>query len=98
MDDQKVSAATASPAVATLPAAQETVFSLIFAISFCHLLNDMMQYLLPSIYPNLASSMHLSFGQVGAITMVYQVTASLLQPFVGLQADKRPAPFALPGG
>jgi MFS transporter, FSR family, fosmidomycin resistance protein len=75
-----------------------TVFSVIFAISFCHLLNDMMQMLLPSIYPNLASGLKLSFGQVGAITMVYQVTASLLQPLVGLQADKRPAPFALPGG
>jgi MFS transporter, FSR family, fosmidomycin resistance protein len=75
-----------------------TVFSVILAISFCHLLNDMMQILLPSIYPNLASGLRLTFGQVGAITMVYQVTASLLQPLVGLQADRRPAPFALPAG
>jgi MFS transporter, FSR family, fosmidomycin resistance protein len=83
---------------AVLPSAETTVFSVIFAISFCHLLNDMMQILLPSIYPNLASGLKLSFAQVGAITMVYQVTASLLQPLVGLQADRRPAPFALPGG
>jgi FSR family fosmidomycin resistance protein-like MFS transporter len=98
MNEQRSLAAEAPPGIAGLPSAQETVYRLIFAISFCHLLNDMMQFLLPSIYPNLASSMHLSFGQVGAITMVYQVTASLLQPLVGLQADKRPAPFALPGG
>ena len=98
MNETNISVASPPLGRATLPAAQDTVFRLIFAISFCHLLNDMMQYLLPSIYPNLASSLHLSFGQVGAITMVYQVTASLLQPLVGLQADKRPAPFALPGG
>ena len=84
--------------ITTPSPAHTTVFSVILAISFCHLLNDMMQILLPSIYPNLASGLKLTFGQVGAITMVYQVTASLLQPLVGLQADKRPAPLALPGG
>ena len=84
--------------ITTPSPAHTTVFSVILAISFCHLLNDMMQILLPSIYPNLASGLKLTFGQVGAITMVYQVTASLLQPLVGLQADKRPAPRALPGG
>src|SRR5580658_8214074 len=84
--------------VATPSSAGVTVFSVILAISFCHLLNDMMQILLPSIYPNLASGLGLSLGQVGAITLVYQLTASLLQPLVGLQADRRPAPFALPGG
>jgi FSR family fosmidomycin resistance protein-like MFS transporter len=98
MSVTKTSAAEAPLGVSALPSAQTTIFRVIFAISFCHLLNDMMQFLLPSIYPNLASSLHLSFGQIGAITMVYQVTASLLQPLVGLQADKRPAPFALPGG
>jgi FSR family fosmidomycin resistance protein-like MFS transporter len=98
MNETKTSAADAPLGIAALPSAQTTVFRIIFAISFCHLLNDMMQFLLPSIYPNLASSLNLSFGQIGAITMVYQVTASLLQPLVGLQADKRPAPFALPGG
>ena len=83
---------------APTPSANTTVFNIILAISFCHLLNDMMQMLLPSMYPNLASGLNLSLAQVGAITMVYQLTASLLQPLVGLQADKRPAPFALPGG
>jgi FSR family fosmidomycin resistance protein-like MFS transporter len=75
-----------------------TVFGVILAVSFCHLLNDMMQSLLPAIYPNLKTSLHLSFGQVGLVTLAYQMTASLLQPLVGLYADRRPTPFALPGG
>jgi len=75
-----------------------TVYGVIFAISFCHLLNDMMQSLLPAIYPGLKSEFHLDFGQIGLITLVYQITASILQPLVGLYADKRPTPLALPGG
>jgi FSR family fosmidomycin resistance protein-like MFS transporter len=75
-----------------------TVFGVIVAISFCHLLNDMMQSLLPAIYPNLKASMGLTFGQVGLVTLAYQITASLLQPLIGLYADKRPTPLALPGG
>jgi FSR family fosmidomycin resistance protein-like MFS transporter len=75
-----------------------TVFSVILAISFCHLLNDMMQSLLPAIYPDLKTSFGLSFGQIGLVTLAYQITASLLQPLVGLYADKRPTPLALPGG
>jgi FSR family fosmidomycin resistance protein-like MFS transporter len=98
MRKEKILAPEAQLGVATLSSAETTAFSLILAISFCHLLNDMMQILLPSIYPNLASGLGLTFGQVGVITMAYQVTASLLQPLVGLQADRRPAPFALPGG
>ena len=98
MRREKILAPEAQPGVAMPSSADTTVFSAILAISFCHLLNDMMQILLPSIYPNLASGLRLTFGQVGAITMVYQVTASLLQPLVGLQADRRPAPFALPSG
>ena len=98
MSKEKILAPEAQVGVATPSSAGRTVFGVILAISFCHLLNDMMQILLPSIYPNLASGLGLTFGQVGAITMVYQVTASLLQPLVGLQADRRPAPFALPGG
>jgi FSR family fosmidomycin resistance protein-like MFS transporter len=98
MRKEKLLAQEDQLAITTPSPAHTTVFSVILAISFCHLLNDMMQILLPSIYPNLASGLKLTFGQVGAITMVYQVTASLLQPLVGLQADKRPAPFALPGG
>ena len=75
-----------------------TVYGVIFAISFCHLLNDMMQSLLPAIYPGLKSEFRLDFGQIGLITLVYQITASILQPLVGLYADKRPTPLALPGG
>jgi MFS transporter, FSR family, fosmidomycin resistance protein len=78
--------------------AQGTVFGVIVAISFCHLLNDMMQSLLPAIYPDLKAQLHLSFTQIGLVTLVYQITASILQPMVGFYADKRPAPMALPGG
>ena len=79
-------------------AATGTVFGVIVAISFCHLLNDMMQSLLPAIYPGLKDGLGLSFGQIGLVTFTYQVTASILQPLVGLYADKRPTPMALPGG
>ncbi|WP_278254357.1 MFS transporter [Sphingobium sp. BYY-5] len=79
-------------------AANNTVFGVIVAISFCHLLNDMMQSLLPAIYPGLKTDLGLSFGQIGLVTFVYQITASILQPLIGLYADKRPVPLALPGG
>src|SRR5580658_5545021 len=78
--------------------AEHTVFAVILAVSVCHLLNDMMQALLPAIYPNLKADMGLSFGQVGIGTLVYQITASILQPLVGLYADLPPTPLALPGG
>jgi FSR family fosmidomycin resistance protein-like MFS transporter len=82
----------------TIKAQDATVFGVIVAISACHLLNDMMQSLLPAIYPNLKLNLGLSFGQIGLVTLAYQLTASLLQPLVGLYADKRPTPLALPGG
>jgi FSR family fosmidomycin resistance protein-like MFS transporter len=75
-----------------------TVFRIILAIGFCHMLNDMMQSLLPAIYPNLKISLGLSFGEIGLVTLAYQLTASLLQPVVGFVADRRPTPLALPGG
>src|SRR5579885_3523001 len=65
------------------------------AISFCHMLNDMVQALLPSIYPILKSSFHLNFGQIGFLTLTYQITASLLQPLAGHYADRKPRPFSL---
>ncbi len=89
------SAATPS---STQEHAEKTVYTVIFAIAFCHLLNDMMQSLLPAIYPNLKSSFNLDFGQIGVVSLVYQITASLLQPMVGLYADRRPMPFSLPAG
>jgi len=75
-----------------------TTFSVLFAISFCHMLNDMMQSLIPSIYPSIKTMFHLSFAQIGLITLVFQCTASLLQPVVGFVADRRPMPFSLPTG
>jgi FSR family fosmidomycin resistance protein-like MFS transporter len=86
------------PAVAATAVVDHTVFSVILAISFCHLLNDMMQSLLPAIYPDIKANLGLNFGQIGIITLVYQMTASILQPLVGLYADRRPTPLALPGG
>jgi MFS transporter, FSR family, fosmidomycin resistance protein len=73
-------------------------FPILGAISFCHLLNDMMQALLPAIYPILKGGFDLSFGQIGLLTLTYQVTASLLQPMVGLYTDRKPQPFSLSFG
>jgi FSR family fosmidomycin resistance protein-like MFS transporter len=78
--------------------AEHTVFAVILAISVGHLLNDMMQALLPAIYPNLKADFGLTFGQIGIVSLVYQITASILQPLVGMYADRRPTPLALPGG
>ena len=89
---------TSAPPMRAATDQNATAFGVILAISFCHLLNDMMQSLLPAIYPNLKADFGLSFGQVGLVTLAYQITASLLQPLVGLYADKRPTPLALPGG
>src|SRR5437868_1303842 len=75
-----------------------TAFAVLGALSFCHLLNDMMQSLLPSLYPILKSGLSLDFGQIGLITLVYQLTASLFQPLIGLFTDKRPMPYALSVG
>jgi FSR family fosmidomycin resistance protein-like MFS transporter len=77
---------------------QTTVFPILFAISFCHLLNDMNQSLLAAIYPILKSSFHLNFSQIGLITLTFQVTASLLQPVVGIYTDKRSTPYSLAVG
>ncbi len=75
--------------------AQKTVFPILVAISFSHLLNDTMQSLIPSTYPLLKTSLHLDFGQLGLITFCFQLTASLLQPFVGLYTDRKPQPYSL---
>jgi FSR family fosmidomycin resistance protein-like MFS transporter len=73
----------------------KTAFVILGAISFCHLLNDMVQSLIPAIYPLLKTSFHLDFGQIGLITLTYQMTASLLQPLVGHYTDRRPMPYSL---
>jgi FSR family fosmidomycin resistance protein-like MFS transporter len=76
----------------------KTVFSILLAISVSHLLNDTMQSLIPSTYPLLKRSLSLNFSQLGLITFCFQLTASLLQPFVGLYTDKRPQPYSLAAG
>ncbi|MES2295205.1 MAG: MFS transporter [Pseudomonadota bacterium] len=78
--------------------AHNTTFVVLFAIAFSHLLNDMMQSLIPAIYPNLKADFHLSFAQIGIITLVNQITASLLQPAVGYVSDLRPRPYSLATG
>ncbi len=89
---------TSSPAAITDATVQKTVFSILLAISFSHLLNDTMQSLIPSTYPLLKRSLHLDFSQLGLITFCFQLTASLLQPFVGLYTDKKPQPYSLAAG
>jgi len=80
---------------ATTAGADKTLFNILLAISFCHLLNDTIQSVLPAIYPMLKTSFHLDFGQVGLIALTLQLTASLLQPLVGLHSDKYPQPYSL---
>ena len=87
-------AASVSPA----GAAGRTAFSVLAAISFCHLLNDMMQSLLPALYPMLKTSYALTFGQIGVLTFTYQITASLLQPVIGRYTDSKPRPYSLATG
>jgi MFS transporter, FSR family, fosmidomycin resistance protein len=84
-----------SPSI--VPAAS-TRFNLLGAISFSHFLNDMMQSLIVAIYPLLKGEFHLSFAQIGAITLTYQVSASLLQPLIGIYTDKHPKPYSLSAG
>jgi len=78
--------------------AQGAVFSVIMALSFSHFLNDMMQSLVPALYPMWKSEYGLSFAQIGLISLVTQVTSSLLQPAVGLFSDHRPQPYSLAAG
>ena len=78
--------------------AEKTVFPILFAISFSHLLNDTIQSLIPAIYPVIKDAYQLSFTQIGLITLTFQMAASLFQPFVGLYTDKKPQPYSLAVG
>jgi FSR family fosmidomycin resistance protein-like MFS transporter len=78
--------------------AETTAVAVLGAVSFSHLLNDMMQSMLPALYPILKGSLGLGFGEIGLITLIYQMTASLLQPVVGLAADRKPQPYSLAAG
>ncbi|TGQ16630.1 MFS transporter [Mesorhizobium sp. M2E.F.Ca.ET.166.01.1.1] len=88
----------AAPATASSTSAQATVFAVILSVSFCHGINDIMQSLLPAIYPLLKENYGLDFWQIGLLTFTFQVTASLLQPVIGMITDKRPMPYSLPWG
>src|SRR6266513_2427928 len=86
---------TAIRAAAPGDTGEKTVFKILITISFCHLLTDTLQSLIPAIYPLLKNSFHLDFGQVGLIALTLQLTASILQPLVGLYTDRRPQPYSL---
>lgn len=81
-------------AVESKELAQKTAYSILFSISFAHLLNDLLQAVIPSVYPILKDNFNLSFTQIGLITFSYQMAASILQPFVGFYTDKNPKPFS----
>ena len=84
------------PTTAQQPsAASRTVVPVLIAISFSHFLNDLIQSLIPALYPLLKDSFRLDYGQIGLITLTFQLTASLLQPLVGLYTDQRASPFSL---
>nr|WP_309758808.1 MFS transporter [Flavobacterium sp.] len=78
----------------TSPIAQQTIYSILFSIAFAHLLNDLLQAVIPASYPILKQNFNLNFTQIGLITLAYQLAASILQPLVGLYTDKRPKPFS----
>lgn len=78
--------------------AEKTIFSILFAISFSHLLNDTIQSIIPAIYPMVKESLHLNFTQIGLITLTFQLSASILQPVVGLYTDRKPQPYSLAVG
>ncbi|RYY61767.1 MAG: MFS transporter [Chitinophagaceae bacterium] len=87
---------TSRPIVSS--AAASTVYPILLAISFSHMLNDTIQSLIPSIYPMVKQNYQLNFAQIGIITLTFQLAASLLQPFVGFYTDKKPQPFSLATG
>jgi len=87
-----------SSSVPKIKVPSQTVYPILFAISFSHMLNDTIQSLIPAIYPLVKDSFSLSFSQVGLITLVFQMASSIFQPVVGSFTDKRPYPYALPIG
>jgi FSR family fosmidomycin resistance protein-like MFS transporter len=92
------SSSPSSTTSATTQAVPGAVMQILLSVAFVHLLNDCVQAVLPSIYPLLKHEFNLTFTQVGLITLTFQCTASLLQPWIGLYTDKRPIPFLLPAG
>jgi len=88
---QETTTADAASPIST----QAAVFPILISLSFCHLLNDLMQSLIPALYPMLKTQLQLDFAQVGMITLAFQLTASLLQPTIGTYTDRRPLPYSL---
>jgi FSR family fosmidomycin resistance protein-like MFS transporter len=99
--DDFMTARAETPGTAVPPAAalqDQTVMAVLVALSLSHLINDTVQSLVPSVYPILKDSFHLDFGQIGLITLAFQLTASFLQPVVGFVTDKKPSPYSLAVG
>src|SRR6266404_3646489 len=94
MEESFIAAAPSGTSPVVPPAAR-THFNVLGAISFSHFLNDMMQSLIVAIYPLLKGEFHLSFVQIGVITLTYQICASVLQPVIGVYTDKHPQPYSL---
>ena len=87
-----------SAASTASPPKDKFVVGIVGAAALAHLLNDLIQAMLPAIFPMLKMQFSLSFGEIGMIALIYQATASLLQPWIGLYTDKHPKPYLLPGG
>src|SRR5688500_2655761 len=92
------SASQLSMEAGTTEDVSKTVFPVLFAISFAHLLNDLMQSVIPAVYPLIKDHFNLSFTEIGLITLTFQLTASLLQPIVGFYTDRKPLPMSLVAG
>ena len=91
--------AAATTALPTMPSAPpKATYPILAAISASHMVNDMMQSLIVAMYPILKGGFHLSFAQIGFISLTYQLTASLLQPLIGVFTDRKPMPYSLPFG
>ena len=93
-----ISSASTAPTGAAASQATPLVMRIIGFCALAHLINDLIQSVLPAIYPMLKANYDLSFAQIGMITLTFQITASLLQPWVGFFTDRRPAPNLLPLG
>ena len=97
-DTPPMSQTTSAPLSNQAEPVPGAVLQVLLTLSAAHMLNDILQALLPAIYPLLKDSYHLSFTQIGLISLTYQVTGSLLQPVVGFYTDRRPKPYSLPIG
>lgn len=97
MDDKRTitSTSTSGGNADNTKAMQGTAYAILIIISISHFLNDMIQSVVPSIYPMIKEDFSLSFAQIGLITFVFQLASSILQPFTGLYADRHPRPYAL---